>query len=82
MFRNYLANAWRSARRDRFYAQFGLQKGGLHRPRAEALKKQLKLGIPMGASIMIEVTGFTFMAICIARLGPIHDDNRDAPLAP
>lgn len=56
-------------RRDPFYAPFGLNRGGLHRPRAAALKAQLKLGVPMGASILIEVTGFTFMAIFIARLG-------------
>ncbi|MET0517537.1 MAG: MATE family efflux transporter [Burkholderiaceae bacterium] len=56
-------------RRDRFYAPFGLQRGGLHPPRAAALKRLLKLGLPMGGSILIEVTGFTFMAIFIARLG-------------
>ncbi|MDT8998925.1 MATE family efflux transporter [Paucibacter sp. APW11] len=56
-------------RRDPFYAQFGLQEGGLHRPRLQALKQLLKLGLPMGGAILIEVTGFTFMAIFIARLG-------------
>ena len=56
-------------RRDRFYAPFGLQRGGLHGPKLAALKGLLKLGVPMGASILIEVTGFTFMAIFIARLG-------------
>ena len=29
----------------------------------------LRLGIPMGAGILVEVTGFAFMAIFIARLG-------------
>ncbi|HEX2011817.1 MAG TPA: MATE family efflux transporter [Roseateles sp.] len=57
-------------RRDPFYAPFGLNRGGLHAPRWNAIKAQLKLGIPMGGSILIEVTGFTFMAIFIARLGP------------
>ena len=57
-------------RRDRFYAQFGLlDDRGLHRPRWSAMKELLKLGIPMGSSILIEVSGFTFMAIFIARLG-------------
>lgn len=56
-------------RHDPFYAGFGLQRGGLHAPRRETLWRLLKLGVPMGASILIEVTGFTFMAIFIARLG-------------
>ena len=57
-------------RRDPFYERFGLRRGGLHRPRWPAIAKLLKLGVPMGAGIMIEVTGFTFMALFIARLGP------------
>ncbi len=57
-------------KRGSFYTQFGLHDRGRHRPHWPALRHQLKLGIPMGASIMIEVTGFTFMAIFIARLGP------------
>lgn len=56
-------------RRDPFYARFGLQQGGLHAPRWDAIRRQLHLGVPMGLSILIEVTGFTFMAIFIARLG-------------
>ena len=55
--------------RDPFYATFGLHGGGLHRPRWASVKALLQLGLPMGASILIEVTGFTFMAIFIARLG-------------
>lgn len=56
-------------RRDAFYAPFALRGNGLHRPDPPALRKQLRLGIPMGLSILIEVTGFSFMAIFIARLG-------------
>jgi MATE family multidrug resistance protein len=56
-------------RRDPFYARFGLHQGGLHRPRPAALRALLRLGVPMGASILVEVTGFTFMALFIARLG-------------
>ncbi|MDM4765469.1 MATE family efflux transporter [Pelomonas sp. SE-A7] len=57
-------------RRDPFYAKFGLHEGrGLHRPRWAAMCELLKLGVPMGCSIVIEVSGFTFMAIFIARLG-------------
>ena len=56
-------------RRDPFYTPFALLGRGLDRPRLAALKAQLRLGVPMGASIVIEVTGFAFMAIFIARLG-------------
>ena len=56
-------------RRDPFYAEFGFARSGLHRPRKDTLMRLLKLGVPMGASVLIEVTGFTFMAIFIARLG-------------
>ncbi|MFI4983334.1 MAG: MATE family efflux transporter, partial [Nevskiales bacterium] len=31
----------------------------------------LRLGLPMGASFLVDVTAFTFMALFIARLGPI-----------
>ncbi|HEY4082152.1 MAG TPA: MATE family efflux transporter [Burkholderiaceae bacterium] len=57
-------------RRDPFYAQFGLTGHGLHPLHWTDLRALLKLGVPMGSSIAIEVTGFTFMAIFIARLGP------------
>ena len=56
-------------RRDPFYAPFSLWGRGLHRPDRAALAALLKLGIPMGLAIGIEVTGFTFMAFFIARLG-------------
>ncbi len=56
-------------RRDPFYARFELLKHGLQRPDLRAIGQQLRLGVPMGAGIAIEVTGFTFMAIFIARLG-------------
>ena len=56
-------------RRDPFYAPFKLLGRGLQRPDGAALRQQLKLGVPMGGSILVEVTGFAFMAIFIARLG-------------
>lgn len=56
-------------RRDRFYARFGLHRPGFARPDRASLAALLKLGLPMGASVLIEVTGFTFMAFFIARLG-------------
>lgn len=58
-------------RKDPFYERFGLHRGArLQRPDWPKIAKLLKLGIPMGAGLMIEVTGFTFMALFIARLGP------------
>jgi MATE family multidrug resistance protein len=56
-------------RRDPFYARFQLLGHGLHRPDWKAIRQQLRLGLPLGAAILIEVTGFSFMALFIARLG-------------
>ena len=55
-------------RRDPFYTPFGLGRR-LSRPSRASLAALLKLGIPMGLSILIEVTGFTFMAFFISRIG-------------
>ncbi len=56
-------------RRDPFYAPFRLTGRGPLRPDWAALWQHLKLGVPTGASVLVEVTGFSFMAIFIARLG-------------
>lgn len=56
-------------RRDPFYAPFQLGGRGLDRPDRRTLATHLKLGIPLGFSILVEVTGFAFMALFIARLG-------------
>ena len=61
--------AWEVVRRDAFYRRFGLHEGGLARPHRKSLAELLRLGIPMGLSIGIEVSGFTFMAFFISRLG-------------
>ncbi|MEY4750988.1 MAG: hypothetical protein RIQ60_3202 [Pseudomonadota bacterium] len=61
--------AWHVLRHHPRYAAFGLQQGRLNPPRRAALLAQLRLGAPMGLAILVEVTGFTFMAIFIARLG-------------
>ncbi len=61
--------AWVVMRRDPFYLPFKLWGRGLDRPDGPALRQHLKLGLPLGASILVEVTGFAFMAIFIARLG-------------
>lgn len=56
-------------RRDPFYARFELGGRGLDAPDRASLLALLKLGLPLGATILVEVSGFTFMAIFIARLG-------------
>jgi MATE family multidrug resistance protein len=38
-------------------------------PNAKALGRILSLGLPIGLTFLIDVTGFTFMALFIARLG-------------
>ena len=63
------AVAWWVVRRDPFYERFALAGRGLDRPDRRALAAHLKLGLPMGASILIEVSGFSFMALFISRLG-------------
>lgn len=63
--------AWLLLRRDSAYAPYELTGRGLDRPQWAMLKEQLRLGLPMGAGILIEVTGFSFMAIFIARLGEL-----------
>ena len=60
--------AWWILRRDPFYAQFGLGRG-FSAPNRASLMGLLRLGVPMGLSIAIEVTGFTFMAFFISRIG-------------
>jgi len=55
--------------RDPFYAKFALSLPRLPRPDLRSLRALLRLGVPMGLSIGIEVTGFTFMALFISRLG-------------
>ena len=61
--------AWVVLRRDPFYKRFELWGRGLDRPNWPLLKQHLVLGVPLGLSIMVEVTGFSMMAIFIARLG-------------
>lgn len=56
-------------RRDPFYERFALRGHGLAPPHRASLLSMLRLGVPMGLTILIEVTGFAFMAIFIARLG-------------
>ncbi|MEP7057764.1 MAG: MATE family efflux transporter [Caldimonas sp.] len=63
-----MALAWRLARRDPFYERFGL-RDAIAKPQRARLVELLRLGVPMGLSMLIEVTGFTFMAFLISRIG-------------
>lgn len=44
---------------------------GWSRPRLAELASLTKLGLPIGATFFVDVTAFTFMALFIARLGPV-----------
>ena len=61
---------WR-LRRDPFYQPFELWGRGLHAPRWQALAGLLRLGLPIGLAILVEVTGFASMALFISRLGTV-----------
>jgi MATE family multidrug resistance protein len=58
-------------RRDPFYAPFKLWGRGLHEPNRKALWGLLRLGVPMGLAILVEVTGFSMMALLISRIGTL-----------
>ena len=64
-----LAAAVWVTQRDPFYAGFGLHTRRLQPPDREALRKLWSLGLPMGGAVLIEVSGFTMMAVFVARLG-------------
>ncbi len=63
-----LLAAWALLRRDPFYRPFQLGRG-LGVPHRASMVGLLRLGVPMGLSIAIEVTGFSFMAFFISRFG-------------
>lgn len=56
-------------RHDAFYKPFRIPFVWQTRPRRDDLWALVRLGLPMGGSILVEVTGFTFMAFFVARLG-------------
>jgi MATE family multidrug resistance protein len=57
---------WAFTRLDPAYRRFAI---GRARPRWEALREHLHLGIPIGLSYALESTSFSFMTLLIARLG-------------
>ena len=64
-----LGGAYLVLRRDPFYRPFAIGLARLDPPDRRAIAVQLRQGLPTGAAILVEVSGFTFMAIFIARLG-------------
>ncbi|BCB25711.1 MATE family efflux transporter [Sulfurimicrobium lacus] len=52
------------------YVEFQLRQR-FTAPDFVAIREFLKLGIPMGLTFIADVTAFTFMALFIARLGPV-----------
>jgi len=61
--------AWAWCRRDAEYAPYAVF-ARFDPPRLAALRELMALGLPMGATFLVDVTAFTFMALFIARLGP------------
>lgn len=64
------ALAWRWCLKHPDYARFGLH-GRIAAPDLAAIREFLKLGIPIGLTFIADVTAFTFMALFVARLGPV-----------
>ena len=60
--------AWTYCAKHPFYAPFHIF-GRWSWPNAAILWNHLKLGVPLGIALFVEVTSFTFMAIFLARLG-------------
>lgn len=61
---------WQMLRRHRMYLPLGLWRP-MERPDPAQLARFLRLGLPAGLSILVEVTSFTLMALFIARQGAL-----------
>ena len=67
-----LAAALVVLRHDPFYRRFGFgPRMRVARPSAASLGALLRLGLPMGLAVLVEVTGFTFMAFFVSRTGVV-----------
>ncbi len=64
------ALAWGWCLRHPDYVQFQLRRR-FAAPDFKAIAEFLKLGVPIGLTFIADVTAFTFMALFIARLGPV-----------
>ena len=62
--------AWGWCLRNPDYAQFQISKR-IAAPDYKAIWDFLRLGVPIGLTFIADVTAFTFMALFIARLGPV-----------
>lgn len=62
--------AWGWCLRHPGYAQFQLRRR-FAAPERKAILEFLRLGVPIGLTFIADVTAFTFMALFIARLGPV-----------
>lgn len=62
--------AWRMLRSHAMYVPLQLWRP-LERPDPEQIARFLRLGLPAGLSILVEVTSFTLMALFIARQGSL-----------
>ena len=60
--------AWGWCRRDDDYARYAVF-ARFDWPRWVALRALLALGLPIGATFLVDVTAFSFMALFVARLG-------------
>ncbi len=63
--------AWIWCLRNPSYAGFRVNRR-LASPDMNAIKEFLKLGLPIALTFIADVTAFTFMALFIARLGPVY----------
>ncbi|MBN8477321.1 MATE family efflux transporter, partial [Sulfuritalea sp.] len=61
--------SWLWCRGNADYARYGVF-ARFDWPRLVPLRGLLVLGLPMGATFLVDVTAFTFMSLFIARLGP------------
>jgi MATE family multidrug resistance protein len=61
-------SAWLWCRRSPEYAPFAVFSH-FEPPRWAPIRELLRLGLPTGATFLVDVTAFTFMALFIARLG-------------
>ncbi len=64
------ALAWGWCLNNPRYAEFNLRRR-FTAPDFAAIREFLKLGIPIGLTFIADLTAFTFMALFIARLGPV-----------
>ena len=63
-------SAWVWCRRNPEYAPYAIF-ARFEPPRWAPIRELLKLGVPTGATFVVDVTAFTFMALFIARLGAV-----------